>query len=695
MMSNKTMKRAILNSINFAVKHNIRDNGLQDRGRPILDSLVRECIQNSLDAADSYDSNFVKVEFDIKSFDIPNLTQHLEGLECLNTRKNIPNRYLAIRDCYTWGLTGDYFDEDSNLKKLVASFGNPQQESGSGGSCGAGKTIYYRLGIGLVIFYSRVKVEGGFESLMIAVLVQDPESTDAIFPNVNRSNPHGIVMWGEPIVSYPGEVQETRDQETIKKILEGLDYRPFMDNETGTAIIIPFVDENNLLASNRSEDDVNVPYWRNNIEDYLKISVQRWYSARLNNLAYRKVFVLAKDKALKVYINGKLISSDDERMFCKLLRTLYNKASLANAISCDTSEEYDSFNDFPIGLKEIRVNKTIVDNVVGHISYISIPKTELDVDSQSFYSYIDLDLEEGTPVVTYCRKPGMNVSYEYQAPWITGVKTSNDEYLICYFVLKSRAKVAVAENLTIEDYMRAGEQATHDSWFDREIDSRYNPTKKSPKLAASIQTNVRNKIKEIIKPDEFSSIEKKKVEGLGNLFGKVFLKNIMNSKGGRPTDISRKKSNPKSGAHVKTVKRLSKDINTSFSSNGNVIIDISLSTGKSRKSKGCSVELNVLSSGGRMSIEKWYKDVGAAFPFKLIESGITITSLDGSRTSASDLVIFKELYSEKKERYGAQIEFADHESHTYECNVRFTISVATKESKPYINIIENKEDKNE
>ena len=671
------MKRYIVDNLIFSGSHVISKRGLQDHGRPILDSLVREAIQNSLDAASNdCTDGFVEVDFDTKDFEISRLTQHLEGLECINNRPNIPNRYLAIRDKNTKGLTGNFFDEKSNLKKLVASYMQNQEQSGAGGSCGQGKTLYFRLGLGLVLFYSRILVgPGKYESLIYAVLIQDPDPTSkkTIFPNINGSNPKGIVVWGKPIEGRHGEVQETRDEATINNILEALNYSPFSGEETGTAVIIPFINEEKLLNSNREQDDSR-PYWQNDINDYIRVAVQRWYSARLNNLMYPKFFY--GNKWLKVRINGELLNSDYEKNFCKVLRHLYNKASSANVGKQDSIYSDYPFEDYVTEVKEIRMNN-IDDNVIGHLAYTIIPRSDLDSDYNTFYSYIDINAEHGTPIVTYCRKPGMNISYEKTEPWVPNIKLAEDDYLIAYFVLKSSAKVKVARNLTIEDYIRDGEQATHDNWYDIEIQEEYGPTKQCKQSFVRILSGkIKDEIKEAISPSLASTAQRKKIDGLGDLFGKVFLKNFLNSKSGRAVDASKK--NILGSKRSKSAKNVSQNIHVSYSTDGDVIIDITLKTSKQRKSRGCDVEFNILSASGKLSFDQWHKEVDSPLPFKLVSIDYNLTKIDDLKTNDNDLLNINKLYSSANCLYGISLRFVDNESHSYECMLKFMLEVEAK-----------------
>jgi hypothetical protein len=129
------MKRYIHNPLMFGTPGRNMKKALHDTGTPILDSFVRESIQNSLDAYDRASSNpAVTVEYNIRNFNVKALTDNLEGLSVLNERKDLPHKYLSIRDRNTVGLTGDFNDESSNLKKLIFGFMNNQQSAGAGGA---------------------------------------------------------------------------------------------------------------------------------------------------------------------------------------------------------------------------------------------------------------------------------------------------------------------------------------------------------------------------------------------------------------------------------------------------------------------------------------------------------------------------------------------------------------------------------
>ena len=69
------------------------------------------------------------------------------------------------------------------LNAYVYEICKPQEAEGAGGSWGIGKTVYFRIGIGLVIYYSRIVNEDGqYESRLAASFVENELSPNAMIP---------------------------------------------------------------------------------------------------------------------------------------------------------------------------------------------------------------------------------------------------------------------------------------------------------------------------------------------------------------------------------------------------------------------------------------------------------------------------------------------------------------------------------
>lgn len=230
---------------------------LQNDYVPELDLLVREAIQNSSDASleeagDSFKVNFTTGYFCPKDFN--------SFMTALDTSLNelFPNdqaQFLEIRDTKTRGLTGpihiaDIIGEDhGNFFKLIFDTGKRQTQEGAGGNWGFGKSVYYRVGIGIVVFYSRIKTDEGFESRLIITLVEDEhgknaDGTDSALLNKINKKSAGKAWWG---YEDGEDFLPVTDQELINTILNVFHIAPFKEDETGTSIIIPYIDSKKLL----------------------------------------------------------------------------------------------------------------------------------------------------------------------------------------------------------------------------------------------------------------------------------------------------------------------------------------------------------------------------------------------------------------------------------------------------------------
>jgi hypothetical protein len=109
-----------------------------------LDLLIRESIQNSLDAAipDAKEVRVDMFEDTFNSNDIADILPQLD-LQFFNNQNDC--KYLAIRDSGTEGLTGIPYTKNRDIgrfQKLVFSITKAQEQKGAGGSHGIGKTIF-------------------------------------------------------------------------------------------------------------------------------------------------------------------------------------------------------------------------------------------------------------------------------------------------------------------------------------------------------------------------------------------------------------------------------------------------------------------------------------------------------------------------------------------------------------------------
>ncbi|TDL98662.1 hypothetical protein ERX27_02480 [Macrococcus brunensis] len=442
---------------------------LQNKTMPTIDLMVRESLQNSLDAT-LPDVESTNVTFHVDFFDTEKLAKHFEGIEeTLNRRFRGPQRVIAVSDKNTLGLTGDYKSDDndefnrSNFQKLVFGIGKNQDKAGAGGSWGLGKTSYFRLGQGIVLYYSRVSLEDNYEERLIASLIESPKQAQRILPENHR----GIAWWGE-YGENPNKLLPITDHDQIAEILSIFNLKPYENEETGTTIIIPFVED---LNEGEIEKQQKYP-WMEDYHEAIKMAVQRWYTPRLMNKAYRAVH---GNSYLMCKVNQEVImpNSNTEPVF-NVIQKLYNSALINKPVDANIKV-------IPIdGLSNVLKLK----GAVGHIAFTEVSYDDLKMtapeNKPSALVHLGLDYNDSAngieginKVLAYSRKPGMVIEYSVTNDWLpANITLKEDHYLFAFFVpnsageLKTSYKEMGYNNL--EAYLRATENADHATWADED-----------------------------------------------------------------------------------------------------------------------------------------------------------------------------------------------------------------------------------
>ena len=456
-------------------------NNFPDNSTPRLDLFVRESLQNSADAG-LPNAQFVKVFYQYDYFDAKRLASFLPDVleqrfvrDC-EKRNDSLFHFLSIGDKNTTGLTGTpYLDRqsrDGNLYKLVYDVMNGKSDSYSGGSHGLGKTLYYRLGNGLVFYYTRIIEEGQYKEKLIGAILEDEKGRHPLLP----SDSLGLAFLGEKCERNGQQLcVPIEDEERIAKFLDIFKISRYTDEETGTVVIIPFLKDREILA--RSIDPDNFEY-------SLSTTIQRWYFARLNNNQYDGNY-------LKVFINREPIQLN---AFFGTLQKLYN------------GELPDAF-DYPVIIDKSNL-------LVGHFKYKVFTYSELGVNvppnnlpSPQEMTGIEED-DNKHAICCYVRKPGMIVNFDF-ANEVCGKNLSlkDSECLIGIFVLKDDAYY---KGELLGKYIRKTELANHKSWNDCDI--------QEMPVFSSLQPF--KKIKKVIKNElysKFSNEEKEKKQKSTNL----------------------------------------------------------------------------------------------------------------------------------------------------------------------------------
>lgn len=491
---------------------------IQNKSLPLLDLLVREVIQNSLDAQiDENKSLSVDVDFSVTEFESRDLAIIFSGIEeRLLERHPEKAKCIAIKDKNTKGLTGPIRIGDvgadgrqGNLLNLIYNIQEPQQAAGAGGSWGLGKTVYFCIGIGVVIYYSKFKDENGNVQLRLAAaLYESPQPN----PLLKVANYRGLAFWGQKDDQcQQGQSIPLQTEESINPILKVLNITPYNDNESGTTVIIPYIDEMRLLEETFPEQTVErnelnleipgpilKPYWCSSLQHYISIATLRWYAPRLNNFQYRF------GRYLKVSVDGQSIDfkNTSSSPFFELIQDLYNK-------KC---------SDETVQVRDIQLNATFQgeNRVAGKLAFCKTDKHLLrmtchedNLPSPYFWIGSDQIYKNGNPpLICYTRKPGMVVEYTVSGEWVKGIKPClENEYVIGVFVLNTGNVLEQGPDL--EEYIRQGEKADHAMWQDWSVQGKF------IKLVERIQKHVRNEISRFLYPPPPSLPLDKTTVGLG------------------------------------------------------------------------------------------------------------------------------------------------------------------------------------
>jgi len=516
------MKIRVLDKGNFILTGSKVLKTIQDTSTPGIDLLVRESVQNSLDAIKN-DKSHCKMKFNIGSFEndllLDTLSTNKEQIKNLKLlEENLNNNFLSISDSNTCGLLGEPYEsldksKPNNLYNLVYDFMNGKQDKDAGGSWGIGKSVYYRYGNGICFYYSRTFEQGKYIDKLAGALIQD-ENKDCILGKLSS----GIAFFGDidsnnkPIPIY--------DREQIKEFLSIFNLELYDEEKTGTIVIIPYLNKSTLLDHQVNQES---NFWKFDIIESLKMSLQRWYFSRIEN--HNRY-----GKYLRCLINDELLELNP---FFSVLQSLYNG-------------EVEGCNNLDV------VNAKISDKKLGVFRYKKFKKEELFVEQPpenlpSPYSMLDIERDntkENPQILFYMRGSGMVVTYD-----VTKFGTFNfneNEYLIGVFILNDNL-TELKE--TLGNYIRLTEKANHKEWLDANVSE--SPYFSSRKPFSAICKIIKKQLNE-----EFQDVNKVIIDGANTIWQKELGKLLMPPEDfGKKASIQKKDENPQSRLRGVTKKK--------------------------------------------------------------------------------------------------------------------------------------------
>lgn len=574
---------------------------MKNTSMSVLDILVRESVQNSLDAARP-ESKKVRMDFGVGEFVPEILAKEFPYIESeLLSRHGSKRGFISIRDSGTTGLTGldDMRNVNTRLQSLIYQIGKDTKSSDSGGSYGYGKTTFFRVGIGLVIYYSRMYEGGRYHNLLAATLVED-ENSD---PMVKKEESRGISYFGVPDPNSKESDPDRRislpitDDNEIQRILGIFGLELYSGTDTGTDVIIPFIDSEALLDTVRPKNGKDLPKWMMSLDECLLFLIQRWYAPRLSP-GYGP-------KWLQASVNrGNSISSSYMQYTFRLFQDLYLYAC---------NDGYTG--SIPgVSMKRIEIKNAKISSLpLGYVTAACIDKSVLRLSDRPNWNVNSVigRRNDSLPscVVTYTRSPGMIIRYETDGKWCPPVTVDEDSILFAVFVLNSNAHILLEDDLLsfirLEEYIRSCEQASHDHWNDEgELN-----------IVGSIQTKLRNAL---VKNFGSKQSEKKETEsGLSHFFTEAFLPPIGMCTGTKSTvDRTQSRSSVRRAGFSVISNRLSG-------------LDRTISA-EVRLGQSPSILRFVLQSeSGSVESNGWESDTGKPFPLEI--SSVTVTGISGQR----------------------------------------------------------------
>ena len=596
---------------------------MQNNAMPVLDLFVRESIQNSLDAV-LPGKDKVIIDYQIGSFDKKSFAECYPDIkeEIFSKFSEREYKFLAIRDSNTIGLVGNRngkFKKDGskqNLGKLVFQIMHPQEQEGAGGSWGIGKTIYYRLGQGFTIFYSRILLENGqYEHRLVSSLVENEDLDSSIM----KKYTDGIG------IAFFGNVEKKDNKEDISVIIDEMKICeflslfgivPFKDDETGTMVIIPFINDRKLLDDNKDEkhEFENDPYWYNSLDEYLKVSIYRWYFPRLCNKYPYGAYLEAR-------INGIPLKLENYDYVYKKFTQMYEIL----------------LNDEPkedIKVEVIERQRDVTSKELGKFVYCKVNRNELGMNIGALpspFAYANVNDVGGDdynpPIICFIRKPGMIISYKTSGDWAgNGISCSDDEFILGLFVLNSPNKMR-ASGLSLEEYIRKGERSDHIEWVDHALEN-----SKKIDIVKSITRGITSVLRK-----EYSTKTEEVTQATSNrVFGKRFAKLLLSDH-----NFGKESSNDNRG---RTTISVGKTKLTKVNLIGDYVFDddgmaLKFSLSSKGNCKSISFIPEIATSNGYVTLEDWVSKNELKPCFEIDYIFASMTKLDNKQMTMNKRIV--------------------------------------------------------
>jgi hypothetical protein len=610
---------------------------------PCIDLLVRESIQNSLDASLG-GTRDVTVDFRYAEFRAETLRGILddETVDGLIRIHPGTSTSLYVRDVGTAGLSGPTLlrtlaqdDREGNYLKLCFSMGAAQDQEGAGGSWGFGKTVFFRACHAPVMFYSRFRDGNDYRERLIFYIIEDPRRNDALTRRDEAPASTGFAWWG--IKANEDDILPCENLDEISHILMQLGDLPrFTREETGTLIFMPCLRKEGQMPAVPSPLQ-NAPYWisRNpspnirDFEEYTKVTIQRWYATRLNNTR----FANGEKPNLIARVGTVAVGSEQCPLLPlpSLMRHLHDVATgmkVDERVILNDIELRATFINGSSAGKLAAIRIATNDPLLGMIPPENYPTPILQAGGY------ELSEQAGTPpILAMTRKPGMIVAYENHGDWVQTINPDPDgHHLIALFILRSEALMSERyRNSALEEEVRLNEPAAHDRWL-----SGTGGGGEKLRLIENIKSGVQRAINKhfyltrptatVERDSNLAAIMGDRLlpSGFGDEPDKTPIHQIWTC----PNHPHIRRTEPGAcpmcqsqliplGGDIPVRGKLPQItiLQQSFLPNGLIEIDMQLYNGEATS---VEVSLNVASEGSHISAREWVDEIETAFPFELL-----------------------------------------------------------------------------
>jgi hypothetical protein len=597
---------------------------LQDQSTPVLDLLVREAVQNSLDAALGVDTN-VEVSFDLREID-PSKLLNMMDLENdgFNELRALP-KLFEIRDTGTHGLTGETSmahmqstGECGNFLKLIFSLGVNQEKQGAGGSWGLGKTIFFRPGKGLVFFYS--KLETG-ENRLAGCWVEN-QKEEGFLKKLGIMT--GVCWWGkkDSTLGNRAYLDPFTDEQEIAEILACLGSRPFAVHEYGTAVIMPFL--NDKICNTMNDCSI------------IK-SIFKWYFPRLFSTWKKSSHIISGGPRLIAKVNGTVLNPMHQPFF--LILNMLHVYALQNQIP-EGMENINGMAFDPKSFKRLEV-KYYQNTVLGWLAWTILDSDILGLkngfpspDEIIFGNNDDNSFPDtptgkrdggGSPLLLMARRPGMIIQYTTDNDWVGTGTVEPGQWMVGIFVVNSPSPV-------IESYFRACENAVHMQWS--------HPSDSPINYIRHVQRKIRDHFNQVLIPQPVVNKNVVPAFELSRKLAELFMPKDGFGSGATVLSKPYQNDSAKKGRHRSRI-TLKADSEVVYKENNTASLQFTADIPPNKKN---TIEICVVKENGFMDMTEWRKEYGSLpYPFRITGFEISTLKLNATGSILSNIDEIKRL----------------------------------------------------